>query len=66
MGAAYSSFICNFLCIPRRKSQIPAKETKCLSCFGRDFRDMLTPIHVICNGDTKVFCRLNIFQSLIV
>ena len=27
---------------------------------------MLTPIHVICNGDTKVFCRLNIFQSLIV
>ena len=20
---------------------------------------MLTPIHVICNGDTKVFCRLN-------
>ena len=28
--------------------------------------DMLTPIYVIRNGDTKVFCRMNIFQSLIV
>ena len=28
--------------------------------------DMLTPIHNISNGDTKVFCRLNIVQSLIV
>ena len=25
---------------------------------------MLTPIHVISDGDTKVFCRLNIFQIL--
>ena len=24
---------------------------------------MLTPIHVICNGDTKVFCRLNIQEE---
>ena len=60
------SFVCNFLSTPRCKSQVPVKETKCLSCFGRDFWDMLTPIHVISNGDTKVFCRLNIFQSLIV
>ena len=31
------SFLCNFLSTPRCKSQVPAKETKCLSCFGRDF-----------------------------
>ena len=24
---------------------------------------MLTPIHVISNGDTKVFCRLNILEN---
>ena len=33
----YQSFVCNFLSTPRCKSQIPAKETKCLSCFGRNF-----------------------------
>ena len=26
---------------------------------------MLTPIHVICNSDTKVFCRLNIFHTFV-
>ena len=66
MGAAYSSFVCNFLSTPRCKSQVSAKVIKCLSCFGRDFLDMLTPIHVISSGDTKVFCRLNVFQSLIL
>ena len=33
----YQSFVCNFLSTLRCKSQIPAKETKCLSCFGRNF-----------------------------
>ena len=33
--------------ILRCESQIPAKETKCLSCFGINFKDVLTPIHVI-------------------
>ena len=60
------SFVCNLLSTPRCKSQNPAKETKCLSYFGRDFYDMLTPIHVISNGDTKIFWRLNIFLSLIL
>ena len=35
MGAVYSrsnqSFVCNFLSSPRCKSQVPAKETKCLT-----------------------------------
>ena len=53
------SFVCNFLSTPRCKSQVHAKETKCPSCFKRDFWDMLTQIHVVCDGDTKVFCRLN-------
>ena len=51
MGTAYSrlnqSFVCNFLSTPRYKSQVSAKETKCFSCFVRDFRDMMAPIHAI-------------------
>ena len=42
MGVAYSSlgrtkvlYATSF--VLRCKSQIPAKEFKCLSCFGRDF-----------------------------
>ena len=31
------SFVCNFFSTPRCKSQIPAKETECLSCFGIHF-----------------------------
>ena len=30
-------FVCNLLSTPRCKSKVPAKETKCLSCFGRDY-----------------------------
>ena len=44
------SFVCNFLSTLRCKSQIPAKETKCLSCFGRNFINVLTPIHIIRDG----------------
>ena len=45
MGAAYSSlgrsFVFNFLSIPRCKSQVPVKETKCLSCFDVVERSLL-------------------------
>ena len=30
-------FVCNFLCVPRCKSQIAPKKTQCLSCFTRNF-----------------------------
>ena len=60
------SFVCNFLCTPRCKSQVPAKETKCLSCFGKNFWNVLTPIHIIRDSYTKIFCRLNVFQGLVV
>ena len=62
MGAAYSSLdrtkvlYATSLRSPRCKSQIPAKETKCLSCFGRNYENVLTPIHIIRDGYAKVFC----------
>ena len=31
---AYQSFVCNILSTPRCESQVPAKKTKNLSCFG--------------------------------
>ena len=31
-----------------------------------DILNVLTPTHVISDGYTKVFCRLNIFHSLVV
>ena len=30
-------FVCNFLCVPRSKSQIAPKKTQYLSCFTRNF-----------------------------
>ena len=46
---AYQSFVCNLLIsTPRCESQVLAKETYSLSCFGRNIRDMLTPINVLC------------------
>ena len=44
MGAAYSSFgrtkvlyATSLDSTSRCKSHVPVKETKCLSCYGRDF-----------------------------
>ena len=37
-----------------------------LSCFGRSIRVMLTPIHVLCDCYTKIFCGRNVFQSLLM
>ena len=39
-------FVCNFLCMPRCKSKIAPKKTQCLSCFTRNFRNMLTSVIV--------------------
>ena len=63
---AYQSFVCNLLSTPRCESQVPSKETLSLSCFRRDIRDMLTPIHVLCDCYTKIFRGLNVFQSLLM
>ena len=41
------------------------KGTKCLSCFGRNFWNVLTPIHVISDGYTKVFCPTEHSQSFL-
>ena len=60
------SFVCNLLCTLRCKSQVHAKKTKCLSCLGRHFWNVLTPIHIIRDSYTKVFCWLNVFQGLVV
>ena len=60
MGAAYSSLgrtkvlHATSLVLLGAKAKFLRRKPSCLSCFGRDFRDMLTPIHVISNGDTKV------------
>ena len=57
----YKRFVCNHLSTPRCKSQVSAKETLSLSCFVRNIRDMLTPIHILCDCYAKIVCRLNIF-----
>ena len=59
-------FVCNILSTPRCESQVPAKKTKNLCCFGWNIRDRLTPIHVLCNCYAKIFCGLNVFQSFLV
>ena len=61
---AYQSFVCNLLSTPRCESQVPSKES--LSCLRRDIRDMMTPIHVLCDCYTKIFCGLNVFQGLLM
>ena len=49
MGAAYSSlgrtkfFLSNFLRTLRCKSQVPAKETECLSCYRKKFLKCADP-----------------------
>ena len=48
-------FVCNFLCMPRCNSQIALKKTQCLSCFTRNFRNMLSPFQVISDSKSKVF-----------
>ena len=64
MGAAYSSlgrtkvlYAISFVLLGE-KSQVPAKETKCLSCFGKKNSEMCcqTPIHIIRDSYTKVSC----------
>ena len=37
-----------------------------LSCFGRNFWNVLTPIHIIRDSYTKILYRLNVFQGLVV
>ena len=71
MGAAYSSlgrtkvlYATSFVLLGAKAKFLRRKPSVLVAL--EEISDMLTPIHVICNGDTKVFCRLNIFQSLIV
>ena len=61
-------FVCNFLCMLRCKSQIAPKKTQCLSCFTRNFRNLLTPFQVTCisNKRSKVFGGSNLFQRLLM
>ena len=59
----YQSFVCNLLSTPRWESQVPAKETESASCFRQNIRDMLTPIHVLCDCDIKIFCRLKVSDA---
>ena len=67
MGAAYSSlgrtkvlYATSFVLLGA-KAKFLRRKPSVLAAL-----EELTPIHAICNGDTNVFCRLNIFQSLIV
>ena len=55
--------VCNFLCLPRCKSQIAPKETQCLSCFARNFRSMLNSFQVVSDSKYKAFGASNLFQS---
>ena len=55
-------FVCNSLSTLRCKSKVSADETKSLSSFGWHFTDIMTPIYIISDSYTKIFCWLNIFQ----
>ena len=59
-------FVCNFLCVPRCKSQIAPKKAQCLSCFARNLRNMLTSVQVVSDSKFKVFGGSNLFQSLLM
>ena len=72
MGAAYSNLGCtkvlyatSFVLLGA-KAKFLRRKPKSLSCFRRDIRDMLTPIHVLCDCYTKIFRGLNVFQSLLM
>ena len=56
---ANQCLVCNYLCMPRCKCQIAPKKTQSLSCFRRNFSNMLTPFQVVSDGNTKVFGGLN-------
>ena len=57
MGAAYSSL---------GPTKVLYADSFVLLSAKAKFLRRKPSVLVICNGDTKVFCRLNIFQSLIV
>ena len=66
MGAAYSNcgrikvlYAAAFVSLGA-KSQITPKKSKSPSCFRSDFRNMLTPVQAIIDGDTKIFCGLKL------
>ena len=42
------------------------KKNQSLSCFRRNFRNMLTPFQVVSNSNSKVFGGLNLFQCLLM
>ena len=58
--------VCNFLCMPRCESKIALKKTRCLSCFTRNFRNILTPFQVVSDSKSKVFGGSNLFQILLM
>ena len=43
-------FVCNFLSMPRCQCQIAPKKTQSLSCLACNFRNVLTPIKIICDS----------------
>ena len=63
---ANQCLVCNFLCMPRCKCQIAPKKTQSLSCFRRNFSNMLTPFQVVSDSNSKVFGRLTLFQCLLL
>ena len=71
MGAAYSNlgptkvlYATSLILLGAKAMFLRRKPS--LSCFRRDIRDMLTPIHVLCDCYTKIFRGLNVFQSLLM
>ena len=67
MGAAYSS-LGRIKVLPATSLVLLGAKVEFLrrKCFGRMIRDMLTPIHVLCDCHTKIFRGLNVFQSLLL
>ena len=61
-------FVCNFLCVPRCKSQLALKKPQCRCCFSRNFRkcNKLTPFQVISDCKSKDFGGSNLFHSLLM
>ena len=50
----------------RCKCQDASKKAQSPSCLCSDLRNMLTPVKIVGDGDTKVFGGLNMFQYLIL
>ena len=51
----------SFVCLGT-SANFALKKTQCISCFTRDFGNMLAPLNNVQNSSSKVFGGLNLYQ----